>query len=493
METRTRVKKKNIWGKVFLITIIALLMIGIAGITTQAYQILNIETFYEGVEVDGITLDSMTKEEALDKIREHNQPDLDKMKIVLTHGEKKWEYDYHDINAQIDIEEIVEKAYSLGREGTIVERLKGIYELSKEPKKFETTLTYDVSLISKDIENISKEINEESIEATIEFQPGEEEKFTFTPEKIGKGMLADKAVEEIIARVDAGDFSVYEIPTQQLDPKYTLDELNTWTSRIAYYSTPLTNNANRNHNIRLSSGAYYNVRLDPGEEYSMNDATGPRGAKEGYKSAAVIKQGKKFEDEPGGGNCQTSTTLYGAVLRADLEIVNRLPHSIISTYTAVGTDATVNYPWADFQFKNNKDTPVFITRYISGGRLHVEIYGKPSDEYDEVKVVSQETGRSDTPAYKIVEDPTMLEGTEIVDWKSRPKVTAVSYRVYYKDGKEVKRIKEANSTYPRIVGQKTVGTKKKEVEEPKDEKPKNEEAEVEKPKNEEPENPPVED
>ena len=59
-------------------------------------------------------------------------------------------------------------------------------------------------------------------------------------------------------------------------------------------------------------------------------------------------------------------------------------------YTAIGTDATVNYPYADFKFRNNKDTPIFITRYISGGRLHVEIYGKPSEEYDKIEIVAMD-------------------------------------------------------------------------------------------------------
>lgn len=485
METKTRVKKKNVWSRVFLISIIALLAVGIAGIAVYVNQILNIETFYEGVSVDGISLDDMTKEEALEKVKSHNQPDLDKMNITLTHGEKKWEFDYEDINAQVDVEDIVDKAYAQGREGTTVERLKDIYEMSKEPVEYDTTLTYDVSLITKDVENISKEINEEPIDATIEFNPGNQEKFALTSEKIGKGMLTERAMEEIKAQVDSGDFSVYEIPMEQLDPEYTLEELQTWTSRIAYYATPMKYNPNRNHNIQLSSEAFYNVRLDPGEVFSLNDATGPRGAAEGYRSAAVIKEGKKFEDEPGGGNCQTSTTLYGAAMRADLEIVERAPHSIISEYTALGTDATVNYPWADFKFKNNKDTPIFITRYIANGKLHVEIYGKQSTEFDRIEVVSQELGRSGVPDYKIVEDPNMEEGKEIIDWRSRAKVTAVSYRVYYKDGKEINRVKEANSTYPMITGQKTVGTKKKVVEEPKD-PPKDEKPEKEKPEKEPP-------
>lgn len=461
MEARTRTKKNNIWGKAFLIFVLVLLLVAVGGVATYIYQILNIDTFYAGVEVDGIPLEDMTKEEAIAALQTHNQPDLDKIKIVLTHEDKKWEFGYEDINAHINIEEVIEEAYLVGRQGTVLDRLKEIYQVSKEPRKFQTTLTYDVSQLKDEIEAIASEINEEPVDATIEFHPDKKEKFSFTPEKMGKGMLTEKTMEELIARVDAGDFSPYEIPIEELHPKYTLDEVKTWTARIAYYSTKLTNNSNRNHNIRLSSQAFYNVRVDPGEVYSFNEATGPRGAKEGYKPAAVIKDGNRFEDEPGGGNCQSSTTLYGAVLRADLEIVERWPHSIPSTYTPIGTDASVNYPYADFKFRNNKDTPIFITRYISGGKLHVEIYGKPSEEYDKIEIISYETSRSNVPEYKIVEDPNMYEGQEVIEIVSRPKIQAVSYRVYYKDGKEVNRVKETASTYPAVKGVKRVGTKKR--------------------------------
>lgn len=465
MEARTRTKK-NLWGKAFLILILGVLIVAIGGIATYIYQILSMDTFYEGVEVDGVSLGAMAKEEALSAIQNHNQPKLDRMKIILTHGENEWIYDYKDINAQINIEEILEEAYLVGRQGTIIERLREIYEISENPRRFETTLTYDVTLLRDEIEAIAGEINEEPVDATIEFNPGNKEKFTFTEDKIGRGMLTDKTMEDLVARVDAGNFSPYEIPTEELHPEYTLEELKTWTSRLGYYSTPLTDNANRNHNIKLSSAAYYNVRLEPGEVYSFNEATGPRGAAQGYKAAPVIKGGNRFEDEPGGGNCQSSTTLYGAVMRADLEIVERIPHSIKSTYTPIGTDATVNYPYADFKFRNNKDTPVFVTRYISGGRLHVEVYGKQSDEYDEVKIISYETSRTAVPEYKIVKDSSMYEGEEKVEIVSRPQIKAVSYRVYYKNGKEIKRVKEANSTYPMVKGVKRVGTKKKAQETP---------------------------
>src|SRR5690554_7388644 len=94
MEPRTRVKKKNIWGKVLLIFFLTVFIVAIGGTVTYGYQVLNVATFYEGVEVDGIPLGTMTREEALDAIRTHNQPKLDKIKITLIHGDKTWEFDY---------------------------------------------------------------------------------------------------------------------------------------------------------------------------------------------------------------------------------------------------------------------------------------------------------------------------------------------------------------------------------------------------------------
>lgn len=490
MEPRTRVKKKNIWGKVLLIFFLTVFIVAIGGTVTYGYQVLNVATFYEGVEVDGIPLGTMTREEALDAIRTHNQPKLDKIKITLIHGDKTWEFDYKDINAQINIEEVVDEAFLVGRQGTIVDRFKEIYNITNEPRRFETTLTYDVSLLEDDVQAIADEINEEPVDATIEFNPDKKEKFSFTPDKKGIGILVDKTMEILHARVDAGDFSPITIVSEELLPKLTLEEVKTWTARIGYYSTPLNDNSNRNHNIKLSSKAYYNLRLEPGEVFSLNEATGPRGAAQGYREAPVIKDGNRYEDAPGGGNCQTSTTLYGAALRADLEIVERSPHSIKSSYTPIGTDAAVSYPYTDFKFRNNKDTPIFVTRYISGGRLHVEIYGKPSDEYDEIKVISWEVSRTDVPEYKIVEDPTMYEGEEKIEYQSRAGIKAVSYKVYYKDGKEIKREKVATSNYRRIQGLKRVGTKKKPEaqapEKPKDDKPKNDKPKDDKPKQEDP-------
>jgi vancomycin resistance protein YoaR len=457
---RAAVSKKRRAGSAFSVVLLTILILAAIGAAAYGYYILNLETFYTGVVVDNVELGGMTYAQGLKTIMELRQPELDAINILLHHEDLVWEFDYQDIGAEINIEEVIDQAYQVGRQGNVFQRLKQIYEAGKTGYSFNTVLTYDVSLLQDDLSAIARQINLEPVDAQIEFNPDNEEKFTFTEEVIGKGMRVEEALSDLKEKVDNRDFSPYEIPVQIIQPKYTLEEVKTWTSKIAVYSTPLTSSAPRTHNIILSSKSYDGLRLDPGQVFSLNEATGPRDREQGYKDAPVIKQGKKLVDEPGGGNCQTSTTIYGAAIRADLEIIERWHHSWPSAYAAVGQDATVSYPELDIKIRNNKDTPVFFDRYIYNGRLYVEVYGKAPTEYDKIDVISVVLEQTSKPEEKVIQDNTLGPGEEVVEYQSRPGIKVQTYRVYYKDGKEIKRVKEAYSNYPRIVGQKRVGPPK---------------------------------
>lgn len=451
-------KKKSRAGKILAIIIIAVIVLSASALFIYVDKLLKNPYFYEGISVDGIDLEGMTVEKAIDEVRKKHQPELDAINISLQFGERIWQFNYEDIDAKINVEDVVKEAYQTGRNGKVIDRIKKIHEVRQVGVEFNTALTYNVEKLRSRIEDISKEINLAPVDATIKFNPNTV-KFSFTEEASGRGMLVDKTMEDIKAKVDAGDYSPYKIPVEELKPKYTLQEVKTWTSKLSEFSTKLTGSAERVYNIKLSAKSFNGVCIAPGEVFSFNETTGPRDAKHGYKDAPVIKSGKKLVLEPGGGNCQTSSTLYAAAIRADLQIAERYPHSWPSSYIDIGQDATVNYPTADFKIKNNKDSAVFLRSYASGDRLVVEVYGKATDEYDKIDVQSTVLSSTAAPAEKVVNDPNLPKGQTIVEYKSRPGYKVQSYRIYYKNGKVVKKVKEAYSQYPVIKGKKVVGTK----------------------------------
>jgi vancomycin resistance protein YoaR len=156
-----------------------------------------------------------------------------------------------------------------------------------------------------------------------------------------------------------------------LDPEITVDVYRNIRTKKSSFMTGY-GGGNRGHNIWLAAHLINNYLLAPGEVFSFNKATMPRDAKHGYKMAPIIVGGSVIPGY-GGGVCQVSTTLYNAVRRAKLEVVERFPHSRPVGYVPKGMDATVS-DYLDFKFRNNKDRFIMIKTATYGYRLVIEIW-----------------------------------------------------------------------------------------------------------------------
>ena len=187
--------------------------------------------------------------------------------------------------------------------------------------------------------------------------------------------------------------------------------------------------------------------MQPGETFSYFGVVGPAGQAEGYKAANAIVNGKLVPSY-GGGICQTSTTLYGAVLRSGLEIVERSNHSIPSTYCPIGQDAAVSWPNMDFKFRNNTEYPIYIIAGMEGKVLTATIYGWQDPTWDTIEISSWYT--ETIPAltkgtYSL--DESLATGEVKLDAAGRKGYRAAAQRTYYKDGVEVKTEALATSYY----------------------------------------------
>lgn len=130
---------------------------------------------------------------------------------------------------------------------------------------------------------------------------------------------------------------------------------------------------NRTHNIQVAAKTIDGKVLAPGERFSFNQTVGERTVAAGYREALVI-EGDAFVPGLGGGVCQVSSTLYNAVLLADLQIVERHPHSLPVDYVPDGKDATVAYPVLDFRFRNSKSANIIIRCSVEENSLTFMLY-----------------------------------------------------------------------------------------------------------------------
>lgn len=149
---------------------------------------------------------------------------------------------------------------------------------------------------------------------------------------------------------------------------------------LGYCETKHTQDKNRNNNLRRACESMDGLVLQPGEVFSYNDTLGPRTKENGYLRAGAYS-GWELVQSYGGGICQGSTTIYGAALYADLEIVHRKNHGYMVGYTEPGLDATVNWGGPDFQFRNSTHFPIKIAAEVSDGYVKVTILGTEERDY----------------------------------------------------------------------------------------------------------------
>lgn len=350
-----------------------------------------------------------------------------------------------------------------GKEGISVneeEFKKIILEKINTEVNNEEKVTIPVKIIKPndiDIDNIYKEVHKEAQDAYITKDP-----FEIHPHV--EGVEFSISIDEVKTMLQEKQ-EKYTIPLKITKPKVTTDSLGdeAFPNRLATYSTKYsTADVNRTTNIKISVNKINGVVLLPGEEFSYNKVLGPRTPQAGYKLGAAYIGGKVVSDY-GGGVCQTSSTLYNAVLLSNLEITSRTSHYFAAAYVPVSRDATVYWPSLDFKFKNNRKYPIKIKAYTSNGVIKVEIFGTAEGSDYEVELQSYVTSYIPyNTEYK--DDNTLPEGKEVVEQAGINGIRSEAYKILKKDGKVISKTllsRDTYSTKARIIRRGTKKTEQK--------------------------------
>ena len=228
--------------------------------------------------------------------------------------------------------------------------------------------------------------------------------------------------EDMLYRAEKG--STIIIPILVLEPELSKDELESMLFRdvIAERTTTVAGTSNRFHNVTLATEHIDGTLLNPGDLFSFNEIVGKRTSARGFKEANAYIGGM-LELDIGGGICQVSSTLYGAILFTHLEVVERRPHGMIVSYmkdkdgkTVHGQDATIAWGQIDFKFRNNMTLPIRVEAKIDGRELTVKLIGTKMDdtyielEYVEISRTSPKEVYEDDDALYIGEQETITGG-----------------------------------------------------------------------------------
>lgn len=340
------------------------------------------DIIWDNIYIETVDVSGMDAEKA-NKALEELAAEYKAQKIKLVAEELEVEVTLEELGFRMkDIDKLVEKAVSYGKKGNIWTRYQQVKDLGRKENKSVTNMLIEASY-EIDTEAATKVISEKfaklegaAVNATIKRENG---KFVITDGKAGIKVDLEKSIQNMKDHFDKDwEFQGAEtitLVTTVDEPDITKEQLQQVKDVLGTYSTSFKANNNRGKNINNAASRINGTILMPGEVMSASDTMGSRNAANGYLEAGSYLNGETVETY-GGGVCQVSTTLYNAVILAELEITERSSHSMIVDYVQPSMDAAISEGVLDLKIKNNTEAPIYIEGYTNGGTLTFTVYGK---------------------------------------------------------------------------------------------------------------------
>lgn len=341
----------------------------------------------ENIQVEQISLSDLDPAQALALLERQYSPLL-RQKLTLTYKEMSWEVDPERLGVELDLEKVVEAAYRVGRQGGLWQRFQQRIRVRREGLILKPELKFNQAKVSALGSQLASQIHRTAKNAQLQVKGTE---VYVVPSVTGRRLVVEKLPGVLFDALLKSKRTV-TVPVEEINPKLTTEIVKGWgiQGQVAGFSTRFNvANTNRVKNIRISAGKLDGHIVMRGEEFSFNRIVGTRGVKEGYTEAPVIIGGKLVPGV-GGGVCQVSSTLYNALLFADLKPTKRSHHSMPVAYLPIGRDAAVAYDYIDLRFKNTSGSALLFKTSVEGDRLRVAIFGSRTDKVVDLESTVEE-------------------------------------------------------------------------------------------------------
>lgn len=394
------------------------------------------------IYVQDINLSDLTKEEATKKINSYIEQNNE---FELFYNNESILVNKETLGVDYKVDELVDRAYSIGRDKDLITDMKTKISLKKGEKKIiPLTCSYNIKKVDNLIDKIYSKLYISPKDASAKIVNGN---IVVYEEHKGQAVDKENLKDIIVYKIENLDSSQSEIPLDVLNPKYTYDQLMKIDTLLGSYETYFNpKRKNRVNNITVAAKSTSDILVNTNEKFSFNQQLRDNDAYNKLKVASIILNGK-HDKGVGGGICQVSTTIYNAALYAGMDIVKITNHSIPSPYVTKGRDATVSNGSMDFVFKNNNNNnPIIVHNEIFENKIVSKIYGCSSDKRNiEIETEIVETIKN-KKIYK--SDSKLQKGTKVVEQEGRLGYTVNTFRLYKSNNEILKKELVNTSYYP---------------------------------------------
>lgn len=281
----------------------------------------------------------LTQEEAMKEMQQHLLADQAKV-VTMKVGDETAAAILEELGLGYqNMEKTIKKAVDYGKKGGLWKRYWNLKNLSKEKLVLTENFVLDEEQSNAIISERAVPLANHAMDAAIEKSGNG---FRITKEQEGETVDIESSISELENVLNHEwkheDLAV-ELILEKESPKITEADLSSIQDELGTFSTD-AGGGDRWQNLKTGVELLNGSVLMPGEEMSVHDKTAPYDEEHGYVEAGAYENGQVVSSV-GGGICQVSSTLYNAVLFAELEVLERYPHSMLVSYVSPSRDAAI--------------------------------------------------------------------------------------------------------------------------------------------------------
>lgn len=437
---RMSLKRKRRMTVLFFIAVFLVLLVFAGSYLALRKYVNTVEDdiIADNISIGAVDVSGLTKAEAKELLQQHLAEDQSlKVSLKTENGSADATLEELGLSSN-DLDSLIQEAVDYGKKGTIWTRYRKMKRLESDGLVIREKFTLDADLAEEVLNERAVPLIKGAQDATIEKTAAG---FKITPEQEGEAIDIEATIDSITKHLNQkwnhDDFSV-QVSTKKEEPEITEEDLAEIEDELGSFWTD-AGGGERWYNLKTGTERLNGKILMPGETLSVGQTTGPYTAENGYVEAGAYENGQVVSDY-GGGICQVSTTLYNAVIYAELEVVERSPHSMTVGYVKPSRDAAIAGDYLDFKFKNSYDTPIYIYGEInSNNQLQFIIYGKDTRDKDRTVEYESETVSTTEHGTTYKENAEAAFGTMTSTGSPHDGVEARLWKIVYENGEEVSR------------------------------------------------------
>lgn len=388
------------------------------------------ETVYPGVFIETTDVSGMTEAEVKSAV-EALSLEWGQAQITLHMNGNAYTTSAQSLGYTWTNESVVTEALEYGKRGNVVSRYKQKKDLEQNSTALKLEGVVDEASVQTILETNCLAFNQEAQPHALAVEGGE---IVQIPGVIGVDLDVPASVAEITRYMNEewqGGEADIDLCVTTTEPGGDVEMLSKVTDKMGSGSTDYSSSSdNRKTNVANAVSKINGTILYPGESFSVLDAVLPFDIDNGYAAAASYSQGEVVESI-GGGVCQVSTTLYLALLRAEIQIDQRFNHSMLVSYVKPAFDAAVAEGSKDLIFTNNTEAPIYIYGAADGEMVSFSIFGMDTRSPDREIWFENEVIEDADPKVKM---NTRL--WKFVNENGETTKVAVNRSVYYKSNAE---------------------------------------------------------